>query len=169
MTPHGRPPSPFVSPSRTTDARIDTFEYAGFWLRGVASLIDSVLVLCVTFPLLLTIYGPTYLDATRTGFVAGGADVLLTWVAPAAAVVVFWLYRQATPGKMALSMRVVDATTGDTLTVGQCVARYLGYFVSIIPLGLGLVWVAFDPKKQGWHDKLAGTVVVRVKKRDPAA
>jgi uncharacterized RDD family membrane protein YckC len=79
------------------------------------------------------------------------------------AVVVFWLYRQATPGKMALSMRVVDAETGNTLTLGQSIGRYLGYFVSIIPFGLGLIWVAFDPRKQGWHDKLAGTVVIRAK------
>jgi uncharacterized RDD family membrane protein YckC len=169
MTPHSHPPSPPARPSPDPDRRDDTFEYAGFWLRVVASLIDSVLVLCVTLPLLLTIYGWTYLDASRTGFVAGGVDVLLTWVAPAAAVVAFWLHRQATPGKMALSMKVVDATTGETLTLGQSVGRYLGYFVSIIPLGLGLVWVAFDPKKQGWHDKLAGTVVVRAKTRAPAA
>ena len=39
--------------------------------------------------------------------------------------------------------------------------RYLGYYVSAIPFGLGLLWVAFDPRKQGWHDKMAGTVVVR--------
>ena len=62
---------------------------------------------------------------------------------------------------MAISARVVDAKTGGRLTVGQSIGRYLGYFVSTIPFGLGLLWVAFDPKKQGWHDKLAGTVVVR--------
>jgi len=82
-------------------------------------------------------------------------------------VVVFWIYKQATPGKMAVSARVVDAKTGNTLTVGQSIGRYLGYFVSAIPLGLGLIWVAFDPKKQGWHDKLAGTVVIRSKNRGP--
>jgi uncharacterized RDD family membrane protein YckC len=128
-----------------------------------ASLIDTVLVLCVTLPLLFTIHGWSYLDVSKRGSIAGGADFLLTWAAPAAAVVAFWLYRQATPGKMALSLRVVDATTGNTLTVGQSIGRYLGYFVSTIPFGLGLVWVAFDPKKQGWHDKLAGTVVVRAR------
>ena len=45
--------------------------------------------------------------------------------------------------------------------------RYLGYYVSIIPLFLGLIAVAFDPRKQGWHDKLAGTVVVRPRNRGP--
>jgi uncharacterized RDD family membrane protein YckC len=43
------------------------------------------------------------------------------------------------------------------------VGRYLGYFVSAIPLFLGLIWVGIDGRKQGWHDKLAGTVVIRPK------
>ncbi|MGA7985503.1 MAG: RDD family protein [Burkholderiales bacterium] len=38
--------------------------------------------------------------------------------------------------------------------------RFLGYFVSIVPLGLGFLWIAFDRKKRGWHDLIAGTVVV---------
>ncbi|MGZ8994756.1 MAG: RDD family protein, partial [Burkholderiaceae bacterium] len=47
--------------------------------------------------------------------------------------------------------------------VGQSIGRYFGYYVSTIPLLIGLIWVAFDSRKQGWHDKLAGTVVVRPK------
>jgi uncharacterized RDD family membrane protein YckC len=39
--------------------------------------------------------------------------------------------------------------------------RYAGYFVALLPVGLGILWVAFDARKQGWHDKLAKTVVVR--------
>jgi uncharacterized RDD family membrane protein YckC len=167
MTPQTWPPSPSAGPHRTPDAPVGSFEYAGFWVRVAASLIDTVLVLCVTFPLLVATYGWSYLDASKTRVIAGSTDFLLTWVAPAVAVVAFWLYRQATPGKMALSVRVVDARTGNTLTLGQSIGRYLGYFVSIIPFGLGLIWVAFDPKKQGWHDKLAGTVVIRSRKRDP--
>jgi uncharacterized RDD family membrane protein YckC len=139
----------------------DSLEYAGFWVRVGAALIDTLLIVCITVPVLVAIYGWAYFDASRTGFIAGIADFLLSWVAPAVAVVAFWLYKQATPGKMALSAKVVDAKTGNTMSVGQPIGRYLGYFVSTIPLGLGLVWVAFDPKKQGWHDKLAGTVVVR--------
>jgi len=139
----------------------DAVEYVGFWARVLASLIDTVLVLCVTLPLLVGIYGWSYLDAPTSGFVGGPVDFIVSWVLPAVAVVLFWLFRQATPGKMAISARVVDAKTGGRLTVGQSIGRYLGYFVSTIPFGLGLLWVAFDPKKQGWHDKLAGTVVVR--------
>ena len=66
---------------------------------------------------------------------------------------------------MLLSLRVVDAKTGNSLSVGQSIVRYIGYFVAGIPFGLGIFWVGFDSKKQGWHDKIAGTVVVRSKQR----
>ena len=136
-------------------------EYVGFWARVGASLIDTALALVVIVPLLLAIYGKAYFDVESSGLIAGPADLLISWVLPAIAVVLFWLHRQATPGKMAISARVVDAKTGSPLGVGQSIVRYLGYFVSTIPFGLGLLWVAFDPKKQGWHDKIAGSVVVR--------
>ncbi|PKO28380.1 MAG: hypothetical protein CVU36_17745 [Betaproteobacteria bacterium HGW-Betaproteobacteria-9] len=136
-------------------------EYAGFWVRVGAALLDSLLLALVTVPMLVAIYGMAYFDGTQTGMSAGIADVLISWVAPAVAVVLFWLYKQATPGKMLVSVKVVDARTGGKLSLGQSIGRYLGCFVAGIPLGIGLLWVAFDAKKQGWHDKLAGTVVIR--------
>ena len=138
-------------------------EYAGFWVRVGATIIDTLLIMAVLVPLLVAIYGWAYFEAANTGLFAGPADFLLSGVAPAVAVIVFWIYRQATPGKMALSIRIVDAATGSPPSTGQCVGRYFAYFVSIFPLGLGLLWVAFDKRKQGWHDKLAGTVVIRSK------
>ena len=141
-------------------------EYAGFWIRVGAALIDSLLILAIIVPLLAAIYGWGYFgDLTRS--IAGPADFLISWVGPPVAIIAFWLYRQATPGKMVLSLRVVDAKTGNTLSVLQSIGRYLGYYVSIIPLFIGLIWVAFDSRKQGWHDKLAGTVVIRSKARGP--
>ena len=103
--------------------------------------------------------------APRTDLLATAANILISYVAPAVAVIIFWLARQATPGKMAVHARVVDALTGNPVTVAQAIVRSFGYFVSTIPLCLGLIWVAFDARKQGWHDKLAGTVVVRKKRR----
>ena len=134
-------------------------EYVGFWARVGAALIDSVLLLAIITPLLFWLYGPSYFvepDAVR-----GLADVLLNWVLPAAAVIVFWLYRQATPGKMVIGARIVDADSARPPSTGQLIGRYFAYYISIIPLCLGLFWVAFDARKQGWHDKLARTVVVR--------
>ena len=138
-------------------------EYAGFWLRFGAAIIDTILILVISFPLLIAIYGWEYFGTENTEWIAGPADFLITWVFPAVATILFWMYRQATPGKMLLSVRIQDANTGARLSLGQSVGRYLGYFVSTIPLGLGLIWVAFDKKKQGWHDKLAHTVVVKTK------
>lgn len=141
-------------------------EYAGFWIRVGAAVIDSLLILAIIVPLLASIYGWDYFgDLNRS--IAGPADFLISWVAPPVAIIAFWLYRQATPGKMVLSLRVVDAKTGNTLSVLQSIGRYLGYYVSMIPLFIGLIWVAFDSRKQGWHDKLAGTVVIRSKARGP--
>jgi uncharacterized RDD family membrane protein YckC len=141
----------------------DNLEYAGFWIRVGAALIDTLVVVCVSLPLLVAIYGWVYFEHAMSGTSAGMADVLISWVGPAVFSIAFWLYKQATPGKLAVGARVVDAKTGGALTPQQSVVRYLGYFVSTIPLGLGLIWVAFDPRKQGWHDKMAGTVVVRPK------
>lgn len=141
-------------------------EYVGFWPRVGASLIDTLLVLLICMPLVTWIYGRRYW--TSDAFIQGPADFLITWVLPAIAVVLFWVYRQATPGKMAISASIVDAETGDVPSTGQLVGRYFGYYVSIIPLFLGIIWVAFDPRKQGWHDKLAGTVVVRPRNRREA-
>lgn len=148
-------------------ADTEQVEYAGFWIRVWASIIDSVLLVCVILPLLLWIYGWEYLELADSSLIAGPADFLVSWVMPAVAVIAFWLYKQATPGKMLVHARVVDAKTGNTLSTSQSVIRYLGYFVSAIPLCLGLIWVAFDPRKQGWHDKLAGTVVIRSRHRGP--
>ncbi|MBI5040243.1 MAG: RDD family protein [Gammaproteobacteria bacterium] len=142
-------------------------EYAGFWIRVAASLIDTVLIVVITFPLLFAIYGADYFGPAQSRLIAGPADLLISWVLPAIAIILFWISRQATPGKLALSLRIVDADTGGKLSVGQSVGRYFGYFVSTIPFGLGLIWVAFDKRKQGWHDKLAHTVVIRTKRRGP--
>lgn len=144
-------------------AQADDFEYAGFWVRVVATLIDTVLIMVITLPLLWSIYGESYFESTA--ILNGSADFLISWVLPAVGVIVFWMVKQATPGKMALSLRVLDADTGNSLSAGQSVGRYLAYFVSMLPLFIGIIWVAFDKKKQGWHDKLAGTVVVRAKNR----
>lgn len=142
-------------------------EYVGFWARTGATIIDSIIVIAVTFPLLIAIYGWAYFDAEKTGFVAGTADFLISWVLPAIAVIAFWILKQATPGKMALGARIVDARSGNPASTAQLVGRYFAYYLSMLPLFLGFLWVAFDKKKQGWHDKLSGTVVVREARRGP--
>ncbi len=73
----------------------------------------------------------------------------------------FWKYRQATPGKMVLGLKIVDAKTLGALGIGQMLGRYFAYLVSAIPVYLGFLWIGWDARKQGWHDKLSGTLVIR--------
>ncbi|MBR2198719.1 MAG: RDD family protein [Fibrobacter sp.] len=141
-------------------------KYVGFWARVLATLIDSVLIMAITLPPLLAIYGLAYLENDEA--ISGLADILISNILPMILVILFWTKKQATPGKMAVSARIVDAETGGKPSKKQCVGRYFAYILSAIPLGLGFLWVAFDAKKQSWHDKLAGTVVVKVS-RSPKA
>ena len=139
------------------------YEYAGFWIRVWASLIDTVLVLLVTTPLLGMLYGWNYsFDSETTPF--RPVEFAVTWLLPAIAVIVFWRYRSATPGKMIIGAKIVDARTGEAPSTGRLIVRYLGYYLSAFPFCLGFLWVAFDRRKQGWHDKLANTVVIRSKR-----
>ena len=94
-----------------------------------------------------------------SGF-AGPLDVLIQIVLPIAAVLAFWKFRNATPGKMAIAAKIVDAGTGKAPSDGKLLVRFLGYFVSILTLGIGFLWIAIDRRKQGLHDKIANTLVV---------
>jgi len=135
------------------------FEYVGFWIRVVATIIDSLLLLVITLPAMSAIYGERYSASGK--IILGFWDFIFTWVLPAVVIVLFWIYKQATPGKMVFRAKIVDEKTGNVPKVKQWILRYIGYFPSILALGLGFFWVGWDKKKQGWHDKLAGTVVIR--------
>jgi uncharacterized RDD family membrane protein YckC len=140
-------------------------EYAGFWIRTGAAIIDSIIILIIIIPVLTFIYGEEYWAGDLYFF--GFWDVMLNYILPAVVVILFWEYKSATPGKMALKLKIVDAKTGSKPSVGQFIGRYLAYYISIIPLFLGIIWVGIDKRKQGWHDKLAGTVVVRSTAKEP--
>jgi uncharacterized RDD family membrane protein YckC len=149
-------------------------EYVGFWVRVAAQVFDTVLLSVVSWPLGRLLYhsahtpspswdpnGPGGLDFSQLHLEFSAGDWLLDVILPAAIVVLFWMARQATPGKMLFGARVVDATSGLPIKWGQALLRYLGYYVSLLGLGLGFIWVGIDPRKQGWHDKIAHTIVVR--------
>lgn len=144
---------------------MDEMEYAGFWIRTGAALIDTVLMVIIILPLLTLIYGKEYWSGDAVFF--GFWDLMLNYIFPAIAVILFWIYKSATPGKMALRLKIVDAKTGQAASTGQLIGRYFAYYVSMLPLFLGIIWVGIDRRKQGWHDKLAGTVVVRELRKEP--
>ena len=98
---------------------------------------------------------------------SGGVSVLLNYILPAIVVIIFWTYKSATPGKLLLKIRIVDAKTGGKPSTVQWLIRYIGYYVSAFVFMLGFIWVGFDRRKQGWHDKLASTVVISDKAKEP--
>ena len=73
----------------------------------------------------------------------------------------FWTRYPGTPGKMALQLHVLDTNTGQAIKPPTAIGRYLGYYVSVLPLMLGFIRVGIDKRKQGFPDKLAATVVIR--------
>ena len=129
-------------------------KYVGFWARLGAWFLDCILVIIFIFPAFLV-----------REFVNYYGGILLYWVLCILGhiiILVLWFTKQASIGKMAISAKIVDARTGKAPTKGQLIGRYFAYLLSSLPLGLGFLWIAFDSKKQGWHDKLAGTAVIYV-------
>jgi uncharacterized RDD family membrane protein YckC len=122
-------------------------DYVGFGPRLTAFLIDSLVVFVILGPLVALTRPDTW-------------DFMLESVLPAIAALLFWRRYGATPGKMAICAKIVDARSGGAPATWRLVARYLAYIISTVPLFLGFVWIAIDRRKQGWHDKIAGTVVV---------
>lgn len=150
--------------------------YTGFWLRFAAAVIDSIAALFIIVPLLLIFYQGNLVsfkfdpDAEQMlrSLIPDFGEVVIKYVLPAVAIVLFWMFKSATPGKMAVGCEIVDARTFGKPSKWQLIIRYLGYYVSILGFFLGFIWVVFDRRKQGWHDKLAGTVVIQ-KKTAPEA
>ena len=140
-------------------------EYVGLWPRVGASLVDGILLAVLICPILTAIYGKEYWSGSV--FLSGPLDFVLSYFLPALLTILFWMAKKATPGKMLIGATIVDSDTGGAPTTGKYVARYLGYFVALIPLGIGIITLAWDPRRQGWHDKLARTVVIRKRMRAP--
>ena len=138
------------------------YEYAGFWIRIGASIIDLILISIFTLPITMIVYEESILK--YNSFILGPTDFLINWVLPVFSTILFWLYKSATPGKMICKLKILNEEDGQPLSIGQAIGRYLAYFLSMLPFFLGIFWIAFDKKKQGWHDRLARTVVVRNKK-----
>src|SRR5882672_3651331 len=154
--------------------------YVGFWKRLLAFFIDSLIVLVVFAIIVVAIFGRNYLELSMQGKTLW-ADILFQVVLPAVAAILFWRYRGATPGKMLIGARIVSAKTLGPPSTGQLIGRYFAYIVSMLPsivvsvaiiataillaredlklwlaitplLMWGFLWIAFDKRKQGWHD-----------------
>jgi len=125
---------------------------AGFWIRVLAFIIDSVILYVVNLIVGLVLNPST---TGRSGIQTLLGIIYFTY---------FWSASSMWPGQTVgdklLNLRVIK-TDGTDLTIVQAFIRYVGLFVSFLLIFIGVIWVAFDPNKQGWHDKIAGTYVVK--------
>ncbi|HEX8034840.1 MAG TPA: RDD family protein [Ktedonobacterales bacterium] len=145
--------------------------YAGFVTRATAFIIDIVamtvaiiVVIALSQAVLgfFTLYGllgQRIVNSAQFQVIVSVAMIILGTAIAIGYPVGFWALLGQTPGQWLLGVRIVRVT-GKPLTVRRALLRYLGYWLSAIPLGLGFLWVLVDDRRQGWHDKLAGTYVV---------
>ena len=137
-------------------------KYVGFWLRLGASVVDVIVLLAIIAPIEIALYGREYPALAMQGKTLA-VDFWTQLVLPLLAMIVLWRYRSATPGLMLMSAKIVDAETLAPATMGKLTLRAVALLVMwllVIPL-IGVLWIAFDKRKQGWHDKIARTVVIR--------
>ncbi|MFA6992200.1 MAG: RDD family protein [Candidatus Gracilibacteria bacterium] len=137
------------------------FKYAGFWIRFLAMIIDGI-ILGVIGSLLFPGSGNYVTMSADGGF---QMDFSANFVGPQTIIPIlytlaFWIWKGATPGKMALGLRIIEQD-GSKLSWQKALLRYVGYIVSGLTLCIGYLWVGFDKKKRGFHDMIAKTYVVK--------
>lgn len=151
--------NPYAAPAHgISSAAIDAgqgWAYLGFWRRAIASIIDNILMMVLGIVLAL-IFALGISDSKAAELIAN----ILGWITGIVFVLGFWIARNATPGKMVFKAEIRDARTFGKPRIGQYILRYVGYIPSTLVLGMGFIWVAIDKRKRGWHDIIAGTVVV---------
>jgi len=148
----------YTPPESALLDQAQTVYYGGFWSRVLASIMDSIWMMIFTSALLWLIWGASQWQTEQSGGLGG---FLLSYGLPFALTLTFWVVKGATPGKMIMGLIIVDARTLERASTTRLLVRYLSYFISMLPLFLGIFWVAFDKRKQGWHDKIAGTLVIK--------
>ena len=162
-TPPPSGPAPTFSAAAAFPATTSPIDLpkAGFWIRVVASLIDGLILGVVQFIIGLVL--------GFAGGAAGGESMALfavTWLCSVVVSVTYYVfftgYNGQTPGKMAVRIQVIR-TDGTPVGYGKAFLREIPCkFISGILLGIGYLMVAFDVQKQGLHDRMAGTYVIKL-------
>ncbi len=154
--------APINSAPAQVEQVVNGLVYAGFWQRFLATLIDGILV-NVIGGILALILGFT-LGVFGASESASGAGSLLGMFVGISYYVIMTSQKGATLGKQALGLRVQNIETGQNLDVVSAILReVVGKFISCLVLLLGYFWMLWDDKKQTWHDKIAKSVVVKVR------
>jgi uncharacterized RDD family membrane protein YckC len=160
------------------------WEYAGFWIRAFAYIIDGIILGIVTTVLwliVLAIAAAIGVGAAATSGVGADGTIseseaavigvgilaaitflgIMTLVVTVLYFVLLWVKRGGTLGQTLLGMRIAREADGAPIGWGTAIVRYVMMLISFWIFYLGVIWVAFEPRKRGWHDMVAGTVVVR--------
>jgi uncharacterized RDD family membrane protein YckC len=149
--------------SRTTDtSATKTILVAGFGRRLITALYDALIIAIAGFFLTLILdIALLVLGLMDTGESEGFA--ILTTICLVAWSMIyyvgFWATSGQTLGKLIGGIKVISAEDS-SVSLGQAVLRYLGYVVSAAVISVGFLWIAFDTRRQGWHDKIARTYLI---------
>lgn len=134
-------------------------QYAGFWRRYLAYMVDSAILGLLG----ITVYFSFYYGGSKGG--GNGIVSFSGFFVAIAYYLLFWVkYDGQTLGNRLMAVRVIKED-GSPIDITTGIVRYIGYLVSAAVLLLGFIWVGFDRKKQGWHDKIAKTLVVKTDKK----
>jgi uncharacterized RDD family membrane protein YckC len=146
--------------------------FGGFWRRLLAFAIDSIILYFVSLVLFLVglialkLGGVSFGSTIMTGDIPLGtglfATVYVVTILLNGMIYFIWFHGTIgqTPGKMLFGLRVIQIS-GEKMTLGLAFLRWVGCLVSGLVFLLGFIWIAFDGRKQGWHDKIAATLVIR--------
>ncbi len=142
-----------------------TFEYAGFWIRFVAALIDGVVLELVQYVVLLVLGLNATAEQFRPGFqfkMLFGAGQGIGFTLGLAYYATFWTMYGATPGKMALGLKIVRPD-GGPISAGRAVGRYFAEILSALTLMIGYMMAGWDSEKRALHDRIADTRVIKTR------
>ena len=130
---------------------VATTEKIGFWIRVVAVIIDGIILAILSSILNSILFAGDQVRGSGLNTLVGLAYAMYFWSAYG---------HGQTVGNRIMKIRVVK-TDGSELSLTEAFIRYVGLVLSFLCLAIGVIWVAFDANKQGWHDKIANTYVVR--------
>jgi len=137
------------------------YKRAGFGIRFFAYLLDQIIIL-------IFILSSTYLFSIINNNLSHlNLLIAIQLLFGTFYFIFFWIKEGATPGKKLFKLKIVkdnfqeeDLKKG--LNFSTAITRYIGYLISGFIFYLGYLWIAFDKNKQGWHDKIAGTMVIKL-------
>lgn len=148
-----------MTADQAADAGVPSFRYAGHGARFAAWVVDIFLTTLVTAALMAVVFASTsgrVDEGALNLYGAMGASFASTLYFP-----FFWVVAGWTPGMRAFGLRVVRERDGGRVGLIPALVRLIGYSVDVLGLFVGFAWILIDRRRRGWHDILAGTVVIR--------